>query len=162
MKNEYKEIDKFLKSYNAMKRKLAMLEISLKYYENDIDEEIESQSVGHPAICDNIGAGRNISVVSKKTENIALNLDDYRKKYAKNIEEIFKEVKRIKLNLNVIDVFYYNLQGVQRDIFKMRYYEELSNEAIANKLKVTSRTILNKLNKVIKEFADTYNAYIKI
>lgn len=153
----------FLSSYHKMIRQLKIFKESKKYYETvTVDEEIEARSVSHPAESDNIGAGRNISV-SEKTANIALNLPNIATDITKNLKELNLKISTLEWKINLIIVYGENLIGIDKDIYSLKFIEneEISNEEIAKKIRtkksITGKTVANRLNKIINEFANTYN-----
>lgn len=155
-KQKFKEVEAFLSSYNQICRELIMLKTVADSYDVvDINEEIESRSLYHPAGSDNIGAGRNISI-SQKTANIALTIDNYSTDLLKQKEKLKPKICELQTQISLIKTFSNSLSGVNAEIFNARFIsdEKFSFDEIAKKI--------SKLNSKCSSLGFVRNRYIKL
>lgn len=164
--DKFREVEKFLLSYNQKCRELKMLEITYNNFASDINEEIEARSLSHPAESDNIGAGRNLTI-SKKTENIALNLDKYTGDMSLQREQLKPRIKELKNDIAMIETFADNLSEINSIIFKERFMSEEKKsfnyigDILNTKIKPLSPTsIRTRYNSIVNEFSEIAYKYI--
>jgi len=164
-KQQFKEIEEFLLSYNQKRREVEMLKAIIKNYSGvDIIDEIESRSLSHPAECDNIGAGRNNSI-SQKTADIALSIENYSLEVGKEKENIISKIKSLQIQIDIIKAFSNNLSEVNAIIFNGKFINDTSlnfkemldlvNEKL-NKQYYSTTSIRKRYVNLVKEFGNLY------
>ena len=152
--NQIKLISTLFSGYKSTKLEIEMLKIGLKNSRMvNRDEEIESLSVGHPAGSNESGKS-NVFNISKKTENIALSLEEklhHETVYLKN---------RIALLQNVteqIELYVSNLDEENNFIYTAKFIENKEVKIIASDFTVlgkyvSPKTISRKLQNIVLGF----------
>lgn len=167
-KEKFRKVECFLSLYNQKCRELALLSITYNNYANvDIDEEIESRSLSHPAEEDNIGAGRNLTI-SKKTENIALSIDNFADNMLKEREQLKPKIYELQTETSIINIFADNLSEINSIIFKSRFmdkerktFNDISNIVnVKCKKSLSEAGVRKRYINVVSEFADIAYKYI--
>lgn len=147
--NKFNLISSLFSNYTKIVQEIELLKISLKYTkQTNISDEITSLALKRPTEPNQRGKS-NVRDVSKKTENIALSVED-------NLNhECAKYENRIALLENVkkqIDFYISSLDKLNAYIFNMKFIQNKKNSEIAiNQLDITKAIHRNTVNNKVKQ-----------
>lgn len=149
---------KLFAAYPELKTQLEFQKIGLKYAQNiNKDAEIEGMTFTHQNETDEKGKS-NVIPVSKKTETIALTLDE---KIQREIEEYKKRILLLENVIEQIDLFVSILDKKSQDFFNAHYIKKKSRNEMAISADVFKRRI-NKLALTFIKFSTLKEIEIKM
>ena len=142
-----------LTNYREDQRKIALLRYELEHPAHITAEDmIESLAFKHGE-----GQGSAQGHISNKTMYIALNYrDKLESSNTETIDELALRLTDLERRRQRIEHYVSLLEPRDAAIIRLTYFEGLTNERIAEKLEITTRTVTQHRTKAVRELCEMY------
>ena len=139
-------IQEILENYNTYKFRISVLEARIQEIEDEVIDIRGAKLDGMPKVKGYVESSIEVEIIEKHNK----------------IEEKEREIKKIKLELKVVEDLVRTLKKYNQDVIEMRYYQKMSIEEIAAKKGKEYGAIQKTIERSIEKMQREYNKYYKM
>ena len=139
-------IQEVLENYNTYKFRISVAEAKIQEIEDEIVDIKSAKMDGMPRAKGYVESNVEAAIIEKHNK----------------IEEKEREIKKIKLELKVVEDLVRTLKKYNQDVIEMRYYQKMSIEEIAAKKDKEYGAIQKTIERSIAKMQREYNKYYKM
>lgn len=139
-------IQEVLENYNTYKFRISVAEAKIQELEDEVIDIKGTRLDGMPKSTGYVESNVEAAVIEKHNK----------------IEEKEREIKRIKLELKVVEDLVRTLKKYNQDVIEMRYYQKMSIEEIAARKGKEYGAVQKTIERSIEKMQKEYDKYHKM